>query len=158
MSVEHIVGPSERKIHNGSEKEALRDTVEELIMAVRTLISVFEKAKDEIKAEPTQQVLMKLDELTVYNKQLIEQNREVLQQTAKVLQQNKDIAHSLLMLLDLHREHLPEIAKHTRLSSEIRRAPPSGFSGPMFSRARPSRMPDMQRHEAEHQAGNMTHL
>lgn len=155
MSVEHIVGPSERKLQAGSEKEALRESMEELIMAVRTLINVFEKAKSEIKAEPTQQVLMKLDELTVYNKQLIEQNREVLQQTAKVLQQNKDMAHSLLMLLDLHREHLPEIAKHTRMTSEVRRAAPSGFAGPVFSRTRPSRMP-FQRPEEE-EAEHATH-
>lgn len=155
MSVEHIVGPSERKLQPASEKEALRESVEELIMAVRTLISVFEKAKSEIKAEPTQQVLLKLDELTIYNKQLIEQNREVLQQSAKVLQQNKDIAHSLLMLLDLHREHLPEIAKHTRMTSEVRRAPQQ-FSQPQFSRTRPSRMPYMPGREDE-QAGDMTH-
>ena len=144
MSVEHIVGPSERKIRNGSEKEALRESVEELIVAVRTLVSVFEKAKDEIKAEPTNHVLMKLDELTIYNKQLIEQNREIMEQTGKVLQQNKDIAHSLLMLLDLHREHLPEIAKHTRMSAELRRVPFSGFPGPpgpLTGRTRPSRLP-----------------
>lgn len=150
MSVERILGPS--NVKPATEKEALRESVEELIMAVQTLISVFEKAKSEIKAEPTQQVLMKLDELTIYNKQMIEQNREVLQQTAKVLQQNKDMAHSLLMLLDLHREHLPEIAKHTRMTSEVRRAPLQ------FSRTRPSRMPPMPRHdEDEQQAGNMTH-
>ena len=127
MGVEHIVGPS--KSRPASEKEALKDSVEELIMVVRTLVDVFEKAKDEIKAEPTQQVLMKLDELTTYNKQITEQNREILQQTSKVLQQNKDMAHSLLTLLDLHREHLPEIAKHTRVSSEVRRMPPPGFAG-----------------------------
>ncbi|MBI2143780.1 hypothetical protein HYU17_01345 [Candidatus Woesearchaeota archaeon] len=139
MSVETIVGPSKSK--PSSEKEALRDSVEELILAVRTLISVFEKAKDEIKAEPTQQVLMKLDELTIYNKQLIEQNREVLEQTGKLLQQNKDVAHSLLMLLDLHREHLPEIAKHTRLTSEVRRVQPSGYHGAAFARTRRPRLP-----------------
>lgn len=121
MSVEHIVGPSDRK--PASEKEALRDSVEELIVVVRTLVDVFEKAREEIKAEPTQQVLMKLDELTIYNKQLISQNQEILEQTGKVLQQNKEMSHSLLTLLDLHREHLPEIAKHTRLSSEVRRTP-----------------------------------
>ncbi len=156
MSVEHIVGPPDRKGQAGSEKEALRETVEELIIAVRTLISVFEKAKAEIKAEPTQQVLMKLDEMTIYSKQLIEQNREVLQQSAKVLQQNKDIAHSLLMLLDLHREHLPEIAKHTRMTSEVRRAP-APFSPPQFSRARPSRMPYMPRRDEDEQHTDMTH-
>ena len=129
MSVERIVGPSERKLSGLSEKEALKETVEELVVAVRTLISVFEKAKEEIKAEPTQQVLLKLDELTIYNKQLIEQNREMMQQTSKVLQQNKEMAQALVMLLDLHREHLPNIARNTRLSSEVRRAPPSGFSG-----------------------------
>ncbi len=127
MSVEHIVGPSDRK--HSTDKEALRDSVDELIHAVRTLVSVFEKAKDEIKAEPTQAVLMKLDELTIYNKQLIEQNRDILEHTAKVLEQNKDVAHSLLMLLDLHREHLPDIAKNTRLTSEIRRSPSPGFLG-----------------------------
>lgn len=143
MSVEHIVGPPARNSRPASEKEALKDSVEELIMVVRTLVDVFEKAKDEIKAEPTQQVLMKLDELTIYNKQLIEQNREILQQTGKVLQQNKDMAHSLLTLLDLHREHLPEIAKHTRLSSEVRRMPPPGFAGAGtgFSRTRHLRQP-----------------
>lgn len=134
MSVEQFVGPSDKK--HSSDKEALRDSVEELIHAVRTLVSVFEKAKDEIKAEPTQQVLMKLDELTIYNKQLIEQNREILEQTGKVLEQNKDVAHSLLMLLDLHKEHLPDIAKNTRLSSEVRRLPPSRFLGPAPSRTR----------------------
>ncbi|MBI2581309.1 hypothetical protein HYV85_05915 [Candidatus Woesearchaeota archaeon] len=139
MSVERIVGPSSSR--PASEKEALKDSVEELIMVVRTLVDVFEKAKDEIKAEPTQQVLMKLDELTIYNKQLIEQNREILQQTGKALQQNKDMAHSLLTLLDLHREHLPEIAKHTRLSSEIRRMPPPAFPGAPFSRTRHLRQP-----------------
>lgn len=133
MSVERIVGPSDRKV--GTEKEALKESVEELIVAVRTLVDVFEKAKAEIKSEPTQQVLQKLDELTIYNKQLIEQNREILQQTGKVLQQNKDVAHSLLMLLDLHREHLPEIAKHTRLTSEMRRVP-SSQAGPIFTRTR----------------------
>ena len=156
MSVEHIVGPSERKVQAGSEKEALRDSVEELIMAVRTLISVFEKAKSEIKAEPTQQVLMKLDEMTIYNKQLIEQNREVLQQTSKMLQQNKDIAHSLLMLLDLHKEHLPEIARHTRMTSEVRRAP-APFSQPQFSRTRPSRMPYVPRRDEDEQHTNLTY-
>ncbi len=140
MGVERIVGQSSSR--PASEKEALKDSVEELIIVVRTLVDVFEKAKDEIKAEPTQQVLMKLDELTIYNKQLIEQNREVMQQTSKLLQQNKDIAHSLLMLLDLHREHLPEIAKHTRLTSEVRRAPPLGFSGAAFPRARHLRQPN----------------
>ncbi len=135
MSVEHILGPSERKSVPSSEKEALRESVEELIVAVRTLVNVFEKAKEEIKSEPTQQVLMKLDELTVYNRQLIEQNKEILEQTGKVLLQNKDVAHSLLMLLDLHREHLPEIAKHTRLTSEVRRMP---FSSPVPHRTRPS--------------------
>src|SRR3989338_8557856 len=134
MGVERIVGPSDRK--PSSEKEALKDSVEELIIAVRTLVDVFEKAKGEIKAEPTQQVLMKLDELAIYNKQLIEQNREILEQTSRVLQQNKDVAHSLLMLLDLHREHLPEIASHTRLTSEVRRMPPPGFSGTAFLRTR----------------------
>lgn len=115
MSVESIVGKPK------PEREALKDSVEELIVAVRTLVSVFEKAKEDITAEPTQQVLMKLDELTIYNKQLIEQNREIMEQTARTLSQNKDIAHSLLLLLDLHREHLPEIAKHTRVTSEVRR-------------------------------------
>ena len=134
MSVERIVGPSERKLSGLSEREALKESVEQLAVAVRTLISIFEKAKEEIKAEPTQQVLMKLDELTVYNKQIIELNRETIQQASKMLQQNKEIAQALVMLLDLHREHLPEIAKRTRLSSEIRRSPPSGFAGRGFER------------------------
>ena len=133
MGVERIVGPSERKLSGLSEKEALKETVEELVVAVRTLISVFEKAKEEIKAEPTQQVLLKLDELTIYNKQLIEQNREMMQQTHKVLLQNKEMAQALIMLLDLHREHLPNIARNTRLSSEVRRAPPAGFMPSRFA-------------------------
>ena len=136
MSVERIVGPSQRALSGLSEKEALKVTVEELVVAVRTLISIFEKAKEEIKSEPTQQVLMKLDELIVYNKQLIEQNREIIQQTSKALQQNKEMSSSLLTLLDLHRQHLPEIAKNTRLTSEVRRVPAEGFTGPVFFRTK----------------------
>ncbi len=134
MSVERIVGPSERKLSGLSEKEALKESMEQLVVAMRTLINVFEKAKEEIKAEPTQQVLMKLDELTIYNKQIIELNREMMQQTSKLLQQNKEMVQALVMLLDLHREHLPEIARRTRLTSELRRVPPSGFAGPGFER------------------------
>ena len=129
MSVERIVGPSERKLSGLSEREALNETVEQLVVAVRSLIGIFEKAREEIKAEPTQQVLAKLDELAIYSKQVIELNREMMQQTSKMLQQNKEIAQALVMLLDLHREHLPQIARHTRLTSEVRRVPPSGFAG-----------------------------
>lgn len=139
MSVEHIVGPSSRP-KPSSDKEALRDTVEELILAVRTLINVFEKAKEEISAEPTQLVLMKLEELAIYNKQLIEQNREILQQTNRIAEQNKEMANSMLTLLELHRQHLPEIAKHTRMSSEVRRAP--AIPGMNFTRTRPARPQD----------------
>ena len=134
MSVERIIGPSEKKLSGLSEREALKETVEQLVVAVRTLINIFEKAKEYIKAEPTQQVLMKLDELAIYNKQVIEQNKEMMQQTNKMLQQNREMAQALVMLLDLHREHLPDIAKHTRLTSEVRRAPPAGFAGPGYER------------------------
>ena len=137
MSVERIVGHSERKLSGLSEKEALKESIEQLVVTVRTLISVFEKAKEEIKAEPTQQVLLKLDELTIYDKQLIELNREMMQQTNKVLQQNKEMVQALIMLLDLHREHLPEIARHTRVSSEVRRVPPSSFAVRRHTRTAP---------------------
>jgi len=115
MSVENIVGKPR------PERESLKESVEELIIAVKTLVSVFEKAREEIKSEPTQQVLLKLDELTIYNKQLIQQNQEILEQTTKALAQNKEIARSIAMLLEVNREHLPEIAKHTRVTSEVRR-------------------------------------
>ncbi len=146
MSVERIVGPSERKLNGLSEREALRETVEQLVVAVRTLINVFERAKEEIKAEPTQQVLAKLDELTACNQQVIELNKEMMQQTGKLMLQNKEIAQALVMLLDLHREHLPEIAKHTRLTSEVRRASPSGFAGPGYERRHTRTAPPGTRH------------
>jgi hypothetical protein len=118
MSVESIVGPGAKP---KPDKESLKDSIDELVIAVRTLVEVFEKAKEEIKSEPTEQVLKRLDELAMCNRQMLDQNREILEQTTKTLSQNKDIAHSLILLLDLHREHLPEIAKHTRVTSEVRR-------------------------------------
>ncbi len=83
----------------------LRSEVRRLTSAINDLLQVFSKAHEDIKAEPADQLAQKMD---------------------KLVEQNDEIARALLLLLELHREHLPQISRHTRLSSEMRlRRPPA---------------------------------
>jgi predicted ribosome quality control (RQC) complex YloA/Tae2 family protein len=136
MSVERIVRKDIAPTKASSEKEALRDSVEELIITVRTLTQVFERARDEVRAEPTSEIVDKFDQLITNTHNLISQNKEVLSKTHKVLEQNRNISDSLTTLLSLHKEHLPTISRNSRLSNEIKRMPPSG-GFPFQRRRRP---------------------
>ena len=83
----------------------LRAEIKRLTLAVNELLAVFSKAHDDIKTEPTADLSRKMD---------------------KLIEQNEEIGRTLLLLLELHREHIPQIAKHTRLSHELRlRRPPA---------------------------------
>ncbi len=87
----------------------LRSEIRRLTSAVNELLQVFSKAHEDIKAEPADQLAPKMD---------------------KLIEQNEEIGRALLLLLELHREHLPQISKHTRISSEMqfRRPPAQLFS------------------------------
>ncbi len=82
----------------------LRTEVKKLTESINDLLGVFRKAHEDIKAEPTADLSSKMD---------------------KLVEQNEEIARALLLLLELHREHLPQISKHTRVSSELRLRKPS---------------------------------
>ncbi len=83
----------------------LRSEVRRLTSAINDLLQVFSKAHEDIKAEPADQLA---------------------QQIGRLVEQNEEIARALLLLLELHREHLPQISRHTRISSEMHlRQPPA---------------------------------
>ena len=88
-----------------------RSEIRKLTLAINDLLAVFRKAHEDIRAEPAAELAEKID---------------------KLVEQNEEIARALLLLLELHREHLPQISKHTRLSSELRLRKPSrlAFQGP----------------------------
>ncbi len=83
----------------------LRSEVHRLTSAINDLLQVFSKAHEDIKAEPADQLALKMD---------------------KLVEQNEELGRAMLLLLELHREHLPQISRHTRISSEMRlRQPPA---------------------------------
>lgn len=83
----------------------LRSEIRRLTSTINDLLQVFSKAHEDIKAEPAGQLAQKMD---------------------KLVEQNEEIGRALLLLLELHREHLPQISRHTRISSEMHlRRPPA---------------------------------
>ena len=83
----------------------LRSEVRRLTAAINDLLQVFSKAHEDIKAEPADQLAQTMN---------------------KLVEQNEEIGRALLLLLELHREHLPQISRNSRISSEMRlRSPPA---------------------------------
>lgn len=83
----------------------LRSEVRRLTSAINDLLQVFSKAHEDIKAEPADQLAQTMN---------------------KLVEQNEEIGRALLLLLELHREHLPQISRNSRISSEMRlRNPPA---------------------------------
>jgi len=82
----------------------LRSEIKRLTSAINELLQVFSKAHEDIKTEPS---------------------TDIAHQLGKLVEQNEEIARALLLLLEIHREHLPQIAKNTRLSSELKLRRPS---------------------------------
>ena len=83
----------------------LRSDVRKLTASINELMHVFRKAHEDIKEEPYVDLAPKLD---------------------RIIEQNHEIGRVMLLLLELHREHIPKIAKHTRISNELKlRWPPS---------------------------------
>jgi len=92
-----------------SEAKDLSVEIKRLTSAVNELLHVFSKAHEDIKTEPTAELGKKMD---------------------KLIEQNDEIGRTLLLLLELHRTHLPRIARQTRMSSELRlRRPPAQIFG-----------------------------
>lgn len=82
----------------------LRADIRRLTSVINELLNVFSKAHEDIRAEPTAELASRID---------------------KLVEQNEEIARALLLLLELHREHLPQISKHTRVSSELKLRKPA---------------------------------
>ena len=88
---------------NGAFK-GLRADIRKLTTAITGLMDIFKQAHEDIKSEPTAELIGKMD---------------------KLIEQNDEISRAMLMLLELHKEHLPQISQHTRVSSELKlRKPP----------------------------------
>ncbi|MBI2137272.1 hypothetical protein HYU12_02005 [Candidatus Woesearchaeota archaeon] len=98
---------------NGAFKE-LRTDIRKLTTAITGLMDIFKQAHEDIKSEPTTELIGKMD---------------------KLIEQNDEISRAMLMLLELHKEHLPQISRHTRMSSELKlRKPPHTLFSERLSR------------------------
>jgi hypothetical protein len=84
--------------------DSLRKDLRKVASALTDLTAVFNKAHDDIAAEPTVDLSQKMD---------------------KLIEQNEEIGRAMLLLLELHREHIPKIAQNTRLSHAARLRKPS---------------------------------
>ncbi len=79
--------------------EKLRADMRKLTSSINDLTAVFNRAHDDIQSEPALELSKKMD---------------------KLIEQNEEIGRALLLLLELHREHIPKIAQNTRLSHSAR--------------------------------------
>lgn len=79
--------------------KGLRGDIQKLTIAVQELLEIFKLAHQDIKEEPANHLSEKLD---------------------KLIDQNEEMARSLLLMLELNREHLPNISRHTRVSNELK--------------------------------------
>jgi DUF438 domain-containing protein len=73
------------------------NSLKELTRAINHLTELFRTAADEIKAEPEVDIGKKLDVL---------------------IKQNEEIAKALLLIMELNREHLPNISRHVKRSAD----------------------------------------
>lgn len=93
----------------------LMNAINELSASINSLITMFKAASGNIASEQdlSKTISQKLDEL---------------------IAQNEEIAKSMLLLIDLEREHLPLITQHTKQAAELRTPTQSHYS---FRRPQP---------------------
>ena len=102
---ETVLSTKPRKTQNVSGITRLGADLRKLTSSINELMHIFRKAHEDIKAEPHEELMPRID---------------------KLVEQNEEMARALLLLLELHREHIPQIAKHARISSELKlRWPPT---------------------------------
>jgi uncharacterized membrane-anchored protein YhcB (DUF1043 family) len=93
-------------------EQSVSASMDKLVVAINKLTELVKTAAEEMHEEPNQALEEKLDTL--------------IQQNSDLIKHNAEIRSSLLLLLELNRQHLPSIAKNTKNSSEPmmpRRAP-----------------------------------
>jgi DUF438 domain-containing protein len=89
----------------GKSKEiSTNDSMEELTNAINNLTNLFKEAAKEIKSEEKPE------------------SSELGKKLDVLIRQNEDIARALLLLLELNREHLPNISKHVKRSADAMKA------------------------------------
>ena len=77
----------------------LRTDIRKLTVTINEMLKVFKKAGEDLKEEPAGELSSRLD---------------------KLVKQNEEMGRALLLLLELHREHIPRISKHARISSPLK--------------------------------------
>ena len=82
----------------------LRQDIKKLTGSINELLQVFSRASEMMQNDPVAQLPSKMD---------------------KLIEQNEEIARGLLLLLELHRENLPAINRHTRTTSRLNLRRPS---------------------------------
>lgn len=92
------------------------NSMKDLARAMNHMTDLFQTAAEDIKTESASDIGGRLDVL---------------------IKQNEDIAKALLLILELNREHLPNIHKHVKTSAEAaQRRPPEPRSDPVGPRPR----------------------
>ena len=83
------------------DSEELMAGMQQLSKSINNLVAMFKTASENIISEP-------------------DSSKIIIQKLDKLIKQDEEIAKSLLLLLDLEKEHLPLITSHTRQAAEIR--------------------------------------
>jgi hypothetical protein len=81
-------------------EESVTASMDKLVAAINQLTDLVKTAAEEMHAEEPNNVEQKLDML--------------IQQNADLIKQNEEISSSLLLLLELNRQHLPTIAAQVK--------------------------------------------
>ncbi len=76
--------------------ERLKESIDNLSASLNKLLGVISDAAEEISDEPKNAIAERLDEL---------------------IAQNKEIAAGISTLIELHKEHLPRISRHTAINN-----------------------------------------
>ncbi|MBS3119206.1 hypothetical protein J4475_00100 [Candidatus Woesearchaeota archaeon] len=100
-----------------SRQNEFYSTMQELNASLKALLELFSLAKEELASQKSE----------------VDVHREVLGRLDALLRQNKAISDSLKLLLELHQQHLPAIARGSRLTRPRERLSSDVFSKPQFS-------------------------
>jgi len=118
-----------KKKQSSPRDDSLKDSIERLTSSINEMLALFRTASTEIKAqpEPTSNALAA---------------NALADKMDTLISHNEDIAKAILLLLELSREHLPEISKHTKMSSAI-------LKQRQFSQQRPQALPPAQNQQPQ---------
>lgn len=122
-------------------EKSVSDSMDKLVAAINKLTELVRTASEEMhqepkESEPNKALEDKLDTMIGQNEELIKHNEEkldaLIQQNSDLVKHNEEIRSSLLLLLELSRQHLPSITKNNP-----KPAPSLPTPDPLFEKNQP---------------------